>query len=456
MPTLSLCMIAKDEARFLDGCLESVRGLVDEIVLADTGSTDATVDIAKAHGAKIVRHTWQNDFSAARNASVEHASCEWVLVLDADERLLATQCAPLRAFLERGAADAAALPLYNASITSATPMEVYEGQGRTASPVLIPRVYRRTDDLRWEGRVHEQPRAWWKGRRSESIACPIIHYGYAKDLLEERDKQARNDVLLRAMLKDNADDIHAAVYLTESLVRSAPQDAYELGKATWEQMQRKGPRQGPLVELLGQVLVRLHCKHAAFHEASEVLDELRRRGQSSPTLHYYEGMVAELLSRAATDPARFLRQAERAYRAAMAAGAVATSCKALPGVTSWRSAQRLAVIALRLGDPRASVQHARTSINAGHDDEWLALTIAEAFVMLGDPNTGLQLAERSMGSKHPDGWVVAGLAAMAIGAPKDAIVFAKQAAARASNGWMEHHRAKRLADLANRLQVGGV
>jgi len=85
MPTLSLCMIVRDEGKFLEQCLNSVKDLVDEIIIVDTGSTDRTKKIAKTFTDKIFDFKWCDDFSAARNISLQHASGDWILVLDADE-----------------------------------------------------------------------------------------------------------------------------------------------------------------------------------------------------------------------------------------------------------------------------------------------------------------------------------------------------------------------------------
>ncbi len=86
-PTLSLCMIVRNEAGNLAACLDSVVGFVDEMVILDTGSTDRTVDIALEYGAKVSEFVWCDDFSLARNASMRGVAGDWVLVLDADERL---------------------------------------------------------------------------------------------------------------------------------------------------------------------------------------------------------------------------------------------------------------------------------------------------------------------------------------------------------------------------------
>ena len=80
-------MIVRNEERFLPGCLESVRGLVDEIIVVDTGSTDRTAEIARSFGARVFDFEWRDDFSAARNESLRHAGSDWILYLDADERI---------------------------------------------------------------------------------------------------------------------------------------------------------------------------------------------------------------------------------------------------------------------------------------------------------------------------------------------------------------------------------
>ncbi len=85
---LSLCAIALDEEVALPQCLSSVTGVVDEIVLLDTGSSDRTKEIAQSFGAKVYDYKWCNDFSAARNEALKYVEGDWVLVLDADEVLV--------------------------------------------------------------------------------------------------------------------------------------------------------------------------------------------------------------------------------------------------------------------------------------------------------------------------------------------------------------------------------
>ena len=90
-PALSVCLIAKNEERFLPQCLRSVRALASQIVVVDTGSTDRTVDIAREMRGRSAFLPWCDDFSAARNAALEHATGDWIFILDADEELMPGQ-----------------------------------------------------------------------------------------------------------------------------------------------------------------------------------------------------------------------------------------------------------------------------------------------------------------------------------------------------------------------------
>ena len=80
-------MIARNEAQFIQEAIDSVRGLVHQMIVVDTGSVDDTIQIARESGATVVEAAWNNDFSAARNEALEHVTSQWVLILDADERL---------------------------------------------------------------------------------------------------------------------------------------------------------------------------------------------------------------------------------------------------------------------------------------------------------------------------------------------------------------------------------
>lgn len=89
MKTIGLVMIVRNESRSLDKCLSLAEKLVDEIYITDTGSTDDTIEIAQKYHAHISSFQWCNDFSAARNYALKQSDCDWNLILDADEYLIA-------------------------------------------------------------------------------------------------------------------------------------------------------------------------------------------------------------------------------------------------------------------------------------------------------------------------------------------------------------------------------
>ena len=84
METLSVCIIAKNEEKFLPDCIDSIKTVANEIILVDTGSSDRTVEIAKSYNCKVFNFPWQNDFSKARNFALEKAQSDWILSIDAD------------------------------------------------------------------------------------------------------------------------------------------------------------------------------------------------------------------------------------------------------------------------------------------------------------------------------------------------------------------------------------
>lgn len=193
-------MIARDEAAFLDQCLDSVRGLVDEIILVDTGSADRTAEVAHRHGAQVLAFAWQGDFSAARNHGLAQAAGEWVLVLDCDEVLAARDHARLRRLLRsegpvayrlttRNYTDQANLAGWVACRGDYSEEKGYRGW----FPTTKVRLWRRHPAIRFAGPVHELVEAAVAALGGQVGDCPVPvhHYGQAE-------KQRPPDHYLRA------------------------------------------------------------------------------------------------------------------------------------------------------------------------------------------------------------------------------------------------------------------
>ena len=139
-PLISATLIVRNEGHHLPDCLASLAGVVDEIIVVDTGSCDETVEIALSAGASVHHFGWCDDFSAARNKTIEHARGEWLLYIDADERVRAPDLARLTA------------ELAVATMLGAT-VRFHPRTGSTAYREY--RLFRRRPDIRFEGAMHE-------------------------------------------------------------------------------------------------------------------------------------------------------------------------------------------------------------------------------------------------------------------------------------------------------------
>jgi tetratricopeptide (TPR) repeat protein len=188
---LSLCMIVRDEQELLPRCLRAVAEVVDEIVVVDTGSTDATIEIARSFGARVIEREWSGSFAEARNVSFDAARGDWLMYLDADEVLVREDAALLRSLSGRTWREA-----FYLSETSFTG----ELDGGTAVAHDALRVFRNRPEYRFEGRLHEQIAHRLPGYLSERIEVTDVrleHYGYLGAVRDGRAKARRNIELLR-------------------------------------------------------------------------------------------------------------------------------------------------------------------------------------------------------------------------------------------------------------------
>lgn len=199
--SISLCMIVKDEEATLAECLESVRDLVDEMVVLDTGSCDRTIEIAQTAGAKVSSCEWQSDFAAARNEALKHVESEWVLVLDADE-VLVPEIIPV---LKTATQDDHCL------VVNLVRQEL----GAKQVPYsLVSRLFRKHPDLAFTRAYHEsiddsvlsvlEREPHWKVLELAEIA--IRHSGYEAAAIAQRRKAERARSIMENYLATHSDD----------------------------------------------------------------------------------------------------------------------------------------------------------------------------------------------------------------------------------------------------------
>jgi tetratricopeptide (TPR) repeat protein len=197
-------MIVRDEAAHLPDCLESIRGVVDEIVIVDTGSTDETVSIARSFGARVHVREWDGDFAAARNAGLDLTTGRWILYIDADERLRPIEPELVRSTLEQ--ATEVALRLRLKPFVGATPYWEY-------------RLWRSHPRIRFKGVMHEKVTPAISALVAEGMIVsesPLFldHIGYDGD---QSHKHRRNLPLLRAQLAAHPTNAYNWSHLGEVL-----------------------------------------------------------------------------------------------------------------------------------------------------------------------------------------------------------------------------------------------
>jgi tetratricopeptide (TPR) repeat protein len=197
--TISLCMIVRDEESMLPRCLDAVAEHVDEIVIVDTGSTDATIDIARSYGANVIETEWTGDFATARNVSFAAATSDWIFYLDADEVMGEGQGARLRELTGRVWREAFFLVENN---------HTGDLEDGTSVHHNALRVFRNRPEYRFTGRIHEQIAHNLPGylpERIETTDIRVEHFGYLGVVREEKDKSRRNLELLERQLEEGGE-----------------------------------------------------------------------------------------------------------------------------------------------------------------------------------------------------------------------------------------------------------
>ncbi len=193
---LSLCMIVKNEEKNLSSCLESVKDIVDEMIIVDTGSSDNTIQIARKFGAEIHHFKWCDDFSAARNESIEFAKGKWILWMDADEQFDENSKEELKTILK--------LPQHpmgvNVTIKNLSSKNVSYGNAY--------RLFSNNCGISFKNIVHEQVSYNLKELKADIVDSNIVinHFGYDESKFDQDKKRRRNLPLLKRMANENPDD----------------------------------------------------------------------------------------------------------------------------------------------------------------------------------------------------------------------------------------------------------
>lgn len=222
MLPISVCIIAKNEEKYLETCLKKLRRYDWEIIVTDTGSTDRTLEIASHYADQLLHFPWINDFSAARNYGISHALHDWILSVDSDEYLENNEPDEI---LLKHLQDCFRNPASIGMVEIISPFS--SSMGPSTNRELIGRFFHKKH-YHYEGKVHEQPLSLNASAPSyQPSPFSLFHKGYSDPVLLQK-KARRNISLLKHSLLENPSDPYMYYQLGESyFVIGEMQNAYE-------------------------------------------------------------------------------------------------------------------------------------------------------------------------------------------------------------------------------------
>ncbi len=279
-PNLSLCVITRNEAARLPVCLASVKGLVDEIVVVDTGSTDDTVDIARAAGAFVQEIKWPGGFSAARNVALQHASGRWILVLDADESLPPSSVSRIRDLVAQPAKCA-----YSLVQRSRLP----EGHHLD---VAIVRLFPRDPRVRFERPIHEQVNTSLERARIpiRDTAITFDHEGYAFPAAMP-EKTRRNQKLIEsALAADPRGDPHLRFFYAATFFDTGN---YTRAAREYEKCAAQCGKDRPKLANTARLKAAESLVRCANHNGAKAMLELEAPAGNHPLSCWLRGDIAQ-------------------------------------------------------------------------------------------------------------------------------------------------------------------
>jgi glycosyltransferase involved in cell wall biosynthesis len=312
--TVSLCMIVKNEEKHLARCLHSVKPVVDEIVIVDTGSSDRTKEIGVAFGAHVVDFPWGEDFSKARKFALSQASGDWILVLDADEILSPQDHDEFRKLIHSVQTGPAAFCVRTRNYTrhvNAVGWQPNTGEyPEEDGPGWIPsdkvRLFTNDARIRFSHAVHELVEPALRNLNIAVSACdiPVHHYGKLQEGKTHEKTRAYSNLSRKKLKKTNRD----SVALRELAIQSSQLGRHEEALNLWKELLKLQPQSAEAHLNIGTAYWNL----ARYAEAADFADKALRL---DPTLKEarFNRAIALLLSGRAEETKSILQEVVAQY-----------------------------------------------------------------------------------------------------------------------------------------------
>jgi glycosyltransferase involved in cell wall biosynthesis len=282
---ISLCMIVRDEEETLARCLRSIRGVVDEMCVVDTGSRDRSREIARALGARVEEVPWDDHFAEARNASLDLARGDWILVLDGDEELANPDQA--RARLEDFARR-------RRRALGRVLVEYHDPTEGALARVALTRFFPRDPGVRFAGRVCERVVCTEGAPERRDTGLRVLHHGYDAGPSPRHKRAAQRARLLEFALAEEPCD--AFLYYQLARTHSAEgreEECWRASRSAIELAPRDAPWLAHLVETGAYALRAL----GRSEEALRLIDDIHGRFPERPDTSFLRALLLMDLGR---------------------------------------------------------------------------------------------------------------------------------------------------------------
>ena len=346
---LSLCMIMRDEEEHLARCLASVQGVVDEIVIVDTGSVDRSVEIAESFGARVLHEEWRGDFATPRNTGIDAATGDWILILDADEELM--DGARVRELLHEEDLEGYCLREVN-----------FIGEELGVESVVNSafRLFRNKPAYRYNGALHEQIMGAVDpvgGVCTRFVGIEIHHYGYLEPTTRAKEKTDRNmAIVLDEVARKPTDSFTLFNAGVEYQRIGEHETALEYFRRSFAELSSLKAYYASL--LLRNIVASLHSLER-WDEALDVLADGLQAYPDFTDMHYLQGQIQT--SR------REYRAAVKSFRRAIELGDHGGErYLAQAGMGSFYSWHALGQLYEMMGDSHEAVRCQRNAIRAAN------------------------------------------------------------------------------------------
>ncbi|SHE48025.1 Glycosyltransferase involved in cell wall bisynthesis [Caldanaerobius fijiensis DSM 17918] len=385
-PLLSLCMIVKNEEKNLPRCLDSVKDIVDEMIIVDTGSTDSTVKVAESYGAKVFSIRWNDDFSEARNASLEKANGKWILLMDADDELDQEDKQKIRNLLTDDVEG-----YFFKTIN-------YVGQNPGVEVALNMnfRLMRNRPEYRFIYPIHEQIAAVIQqirpGAKLVSTDIKVYHYGYLDDEVVIKEKRKRNMRIIERVLQENPSDAFMRFNMGNEYFALS-----DYNKALYEYMLSLNNTHGK-TGYLSKLYVRMTLCYNELKRYDEALSIIERGLSDYPDLTdlvFLKGYIHHVNKRYTI--------AERLFKECIEMGEAPFDIGFIMGVGSFRAHHALGELYLELEDYDEAYVHFEQAYKMNNSFKEPLFKMCEILMKTRGVSEAREKLEDMIDIQNPDG-----------------------------------------------------